>query len=176
MHYFLTPEDFKGFWNISQNKYTVKDLQCTIEMIQDEILCDLFGIEGYELFLADYDTELETFSNADYQYIYDVFESTVSDCCKPKKVKSRGIKDMLLGFTYRAYIAEQNERDTISGLVNTEHSNSTPVDNTTKFFNMLRRYNRSVDTYNAIVCYLHGNEDKFELFKLGCSKRYMNII
>ena len=176
MHYFLTTDDFKGFWNISQNKYTAKDLQCTIEMIQDDILCGLFGIDGYELFMADYDTVLETFSNVDYQYIFDKFETVVDSCCKKKKTKSLGIRDMLLGFTYRAYIAEQNERDTISGLVNTEHSNSTPVDNTTKFFNMLRRYNRSVETYNNIVCYLHSEEEKFELFNIGCVKRYMSII
>lgn len=173
--YFLSPSDFKGFYNISQQPALKADFQYFIEECQDEMFCSLFGLSGATHFVNDYDEGSGTFGNDKYQFIFDPFETEGDACCH--SIKSLGIKKMLLCFTYSRYVAEYDERSTAGGHVRNGYSDSDPLSFRDKFYNIERRYNKGVDIYNSILCYIINNIDDYPAFKNpGCSIDYLGII
>ena len=92
MAIFLSISDFQnGELAIGKNQFTSPVLQEYIDRIEPERLLNLLGATLFDAFIADYDTGTKTFSNPDFQAIYNAFYIDESHCV----IESKGMKKML---------------------------------------------------------------------------------
>jgi hypothetical protein len=158
----LTTQDFVGKYNLAINQYTESVLENAIEQTQDNILKKLLGYELASLFEADLVNGVPV-----SQRFLDLFnEQQIDIPCY--YLFSKGIKDMLLGFTYFDYVNEQSYRNTMSGAVKTNNDLSTPVIAWNKLTTI---YNSSIETYQAIQYFINQNLTVYPEYK-GVAKLY----
>ena len=156
--------DFEGFFNIAQDSYDRVDLQSFIDRNEDFYLCELFGNELKELFVADLTVVGSdgsvTPGSAIYQKIFEPF--CVQDSgvfCDP--YQSRGIKDILLGLIYNDYIKDQQIQNSVTGSVVFTNENSKTISFRAMHRVGEKRYNSSIASWKSIRRYICENQDTY---------------
>lgn len=149
---FTSPEDYKGFYQISGNSFDQTELQLYIDEVEPEILRDLMGCDLYDLFVADLVgnvPQTQRFINIFNAFCIDnpSFHNT--------QEKSKGIIEMLKGFVYFSYVKESDFANVITGNIKNAFSNSEQARSVEVGFN--DRYNRAIVSYKAIQWYMCEN-------------------
>lgn len=139
--------DFVGAYRISQNCFS--DLDVYIEENERKYIEDLLGSELSQEFISDLNAmQPQTQKFID---IYDPF--TEDDGISINR--SEGMKKMLIGMIYFDYVRDVNFKVTTGGV----KRNAVEVSNDvgTNEHDLWRRYNRSIETYNAIQGFICDN-------------------
>lgn len=157
---FTTVSDYVNKFEIHTNGVNTTKLTDYITRYEASYLVDLFGVELYNSWRADIDGGVPDPLNL---FLFDPFY--YQDCII---LKSRGIKDMLLGFIYFEFLKDLKTQQTISGGVKIKGENSTKAGYT----NVQQRYNESIDTYDAIRDYCIIKCSDYPTF-LGVPKSFM---
>ena len=147
---YLLPKDFNGYYDISKDSFTGGDLQTYIDNLEPTILRKLLGVELYDLFVADLDTN-NVPQTAIYKAIYDAFNVDYNKSI----VSSIGMLGMLKGFVYYEYMRDSQFASVITGKVKSEFANSTKAGFIE--FGLQERYNVAVQNACAIQWYICQN-------------------
>ena len=181
------PSDYKGEISITTNKYTKKDLELYIDDYELEIIEDLLGCELAELFIADLDVDNMP-QEPRFTAIYDKFCIDL-DCgdwsikwndlnyfySTNQNVRSIGMKEMIKRFVYVYFTREDKQKQTVSGGSVNESTAAREASNPER--NIVRQYNKAVDTHRAIQYYICNNEDGFEYDEFGgIRKDFLGIL
>lgn len=158
----LKTSDFTGIYKISKNQYTEIQLLDELFYFQNSYLSDMLGDELYKLFLSDLVNDYPT-----TQRFIDIFEPLKIEVCKTE-LKSKGIKEMLLGFSFFEFVRKQHIRNTVSGNVVNNNDLGTPASN---HFLLVSMYNKTLDTYSIIQEFIKQNIEIYPEFK-GIRKEY----
>lgn len=149
------PTDYTGRYAITKNKYNLLTIQQFIDLNENSILNNLFGVELFEL----YETGIIA-TDPIYTKLQDPFFYQ-TDC--GKVIESKGVKDMLLGFIYFKYYAERYAQASVNGNVVDNPENSVKANDMDS--NLIARQNEAVRTYRAIQEYIIDNLDVYPTFK-----------
>lgn len=157
----LQVSDFaNGKYVIPTNPLQTNDLQTYIDDIQRSYLLQLFGKKLYDLFIADLTGTPQVPQTAKYLKVFNPFEDQTDDIL----IISDGIKEMLKGFVYYIYLRDLVNRATTTGLTKVLHENSENVSGI--WYDLNRRYNEAVITYNGIQYYMDNiNPTDYTEFK-----------
>lgn len=123
--------------------------------VEFKIFNELFGVELYALFASN---------SADTRFSILIPQLAFTACSKP--VTTRGIKEMMKGFVYCAFIQEMQGTSTSIG-------KTTPKIEAGKLandLNVLAFYNESVQDFRKIQAYMMLNKDVYPEFN-GVYKR-----
>jgi hypothetical protein len=159
----LAPNDFTGRYAITQHPTNATKIQSYIDMIEPSIMNELFGVELLSLYTQGIIDEEEI-----YTKLLNPFFENLS--CG-KLIESKGIIDMLKGFVYFAYSAEDYSEVSVNGNVVQNNENSTKANDIES--SLYTKYNTSVKTYKAIQAYILENQDVYPTFK-GQRKSLLN--
>ena len=159
----LAPSDFIGRYAITQHQTNASKIQSYIDMIEPSILNELFGVELFILYAQGVINEEEI-----YTKLYNPFFENL-EC--GRLIESKGIVDMLKGFVYFAYYAEDYSDVSVNGNVVQSNENSTKANDIES--NLYLKYNTSVKTYKAIQSYILENQSVYPTFK-GQRKSLLN--
>lgn len=160
---FLTISDFTNKFEVTTGLYQNDKIQSYLDRYEDEYLVKLFGVELYDLFIADLDVNNEP-QDAKFVQIFEPFNYQEGFSL----LISRGIKDMLLGFLYFEYMKDLVVQTTSVGVVKPEEQNSKVVSAHTPIY---LKYNESIKTYNAIQEYILLNMTTYPEYR-GRQKQY----
>jgi len=167
MSQFILISDLKGRWNVSLNKYGEDDLELYIQSFEKEILTDLLGCELYALFIADCvadaDGRLIPVS-PEYIIIYEEICDTlslISPCCDSGKM-SYGMTDMLKSIIRFYWLRDQKYKQTVSGTSVMDSENSVVIKSL--HYGLTKQYNRGVESYQSIQCYIINNESTYPTY------------
>ena len=122
----ITSENMIGHFRIAINKHEKKDLQSFIERYEKKYLMDLFGPSLYDAFISDLGgASPQTPNTAPFTTIFTCFQ-----ICTPcgRIYNADGLLDMLKGFFYFHWNAENWLKKTSSGTTVVDSENSTPAD------------------------------------------------
>ena len=159
---YTTPNDYKGRFAITQHATNIQKIQDYINDVEPKIMNELLGVELYALFVQGYEDEEEI-----YTKLYNEFFENLP--CG--LIESKGIIDMLKGFVYWNYYAEDYASVSAVGNTVKDGENSTRASDIEA--NLYTRYNTSVKTYQAIQTYILANLDVYPTFK-GVHKQLIN--
>lgn len=136
---------------------------------QDTYIYKLLGAELGKLFLADLDANSPTTLSPRFQAIYDKFVVDVEECFSfsyygysvysGKIVQSKGIKDYIKYVIWFYFARNNNVIISLAGNKLSVGENSEP---SADGFNLVRNYNKAIDTGRAIQWYVCNNEDGHE--------------
>ena len=171
MSLILTTDDFStGRFKIPKNTKQTADLQVYLDRVEAEYLPQLFGVELYNLFVADYNSAPAGQPTAPrFILIFDPFLFQDDQ----RYLRSEGIKEMLKGFVYYLYLRDRITRVTTTGLKETKSENADNVSGTHHDLNS--RFNEAVESYQAMQSYmLNVDPDDYPEFK-GIVQRYNHI-
>jgi hypothetical protein len=143
----LTTSDFINKWELSQGMYSTNKLGEYIERYEQQYLRQLFGVDLYNAFVSDLDSNIPKSPNFKL-----VFDPLYVDENLYFMIESRGILDMLKGFIYFEYAKDLMNQQTPFGNVQQTTENSKVV-NTLQTM-MFARYNESITTYQNIRNYM----------------------
>jgi len=144
----LKVDDFgTGKYYIPVNPKQETNLQTYIDEVESTQLVQLFGVELYDLFIADLDAN-DVPQTARFTKIFDPFKDQTDDCL----TISDGMKEMLKGFVYYNYLRDLVRRATTTGLTEVFPENAKSVSGV--WFDLNRRYNEAVETYKVIQNYM----------------------
>lgn len=139
----LQPTDFdNGRFKIPTNSFQELDLLEYINRYELQYLPLLFGVELYELFIANLVAGVPT-----SQRFEDVFNAFLlqNDC---DYCNSEGMKEMMKAFIYFHYTRDTFTRNTTNGVKQTFSENSVSLD--TVSADLTTRYNEGVKTFDCI--------------------------
>lgn len=162
------PSDYKGSVRISQNGLDKSILQDYLTEKESEYLRELLGCELYDLYVADSVDGVP--QNTPYTTIFNPLCLPSGDC---KQGRSRGIKDMLIGFMYFEYVRDQHQINSSIGVSKSigVASELLNPDNT-----MVKRiYNKSIIDYQVIQYYICQNIGDFPTYN-GVKKEAISIL
>ena len=146
----LQDTDFnEGRFKIPTNTFQEDDLDSYIDRVEAYYLPRLFGVELYDLFIADLSVGTpQTPSDPRFTQIFNAFNDQTDDCF----TQSEGMIEMLKGFVYMTYTRDRVSRVTTDGIKVTTGENA---DNVTAIHHDLNsRYNESIHTYKVIQNYM----------------------
>jgi hypothetical protein len=144
----LNDEDFKnGRYRITVDPEQETDLDDTIETVENDILPQLFGVELYDLFIADLVAGVP--QSVRFVTIFDAFNDQTNGCI----TQSQGMKVMLKGYTYYDYVRDINGSVTPNGTKKKISENSTDMNGIQ--YDLTSRYNDGVRNYKAIQHYMN---------------------
>ncbi len=143
----LTTSDFINKWELSTGMYSTNKLTEYIERYEQQYLRQLFGVDLYNAFVSDLDSNIPQSPNFKL-----VFDPLYVDENLYYMIESRGILDMLKGFIYFEYSKDLMNQQTPFGNVQQTTENSVVV-NTLQTM-MYARYNESITTYQNIRNYM----------------------
>lgn len=154
----ITTDDFNsGSVRIPRNPNQSIDLSEMIDYVEEYYLPRLFGVELYELFIADLVGGVPVTPR--FVFVFDPFNDQTNDYF----VQSEGIQEMLKDFVYYHYGREQQTRLTTVGAkqVNSENSeNRSSIQH-----DLLQRYNNGMNSYKVIQEYMANiNPDDYPEF------------
>lgn len=156
----LSISDFEnGIYKIPVNPSQEVDLETAIKDAQNKYLPKLFGVELYNLFLAD--LALPTVGEPTAPRFVAIFEPLLEKV-GDFTFQSEGIKEMLKGFTYFHNIRELPTEVTTTGIKKTESDNSTNA--TAVNHDVARRYNDAVSIFKVIQCFIEEKEEVYPEF------------
>jgi len=157
---FTVIADYVNKFEVTTNGLNTAKLTDYITRYEESYLVDLFGVEFYDVWKPDIDGGTPTALNL---FLFDAFNYQDGVI-----LKSRGVKDMLLGFIYFEFLKDMKTQQTISGGVKIKGENSIKAGYT----NVQQRYNESIDTYDAIRDYCIIKPSEYPTF-LGIPKSFM---
>ena len=152
----LLNTDFTGKYHIALTKFNDSDIDAYIEKYEKKYLMKLLGVELYNLFIDELDT-----NNPPTTPIYKVIFDPLSfdDGCDI--IVSNGIKEMLKGFIYFHWVFDNQQQQTPIGTTKQSAENSLVLN-----INGLSvmRFNEGVETYQAIQRYIELNSSDYLSF------------
>ncbi len=156
----LDRADFVNKFEIHTMGANDTKLQAYIDMYEVDYLVDLFGVELYELFIANPNDVI-------YSRLLDpiLFQTNCG-----KIYNSKGIKDMLLGFVFFEFQRDSRVQQTINSAVKIKSNVSERAD--VLSMNLYGRFNESIETYKAIQEYLQENSTDYPTF-MGVDRGYI---
>lgn len=163
----IVASDFSGKWNIA--KSSNDELDAYIEMYEERFLIELLGKTLFDLFEADLTARVP--QTDPYKLIYNSF---VDDSLTGQFILfSDGMKDMLLALIYFEYVRDRQIKMPISG---PKREQSEVMSETSNTF-LIPKYNKGVDTYNAIQWYIIRHKDDWDVFEdfNGVCKEHMSL-
>lgn len=143
---FILTTDFKGDKYISQNVFTLEDLQYFIDLTQEKILKDLLGEDLYGKLLSDCTNNIP----ATTKYINLLNGKTYTETNESGQtvnVYYKGLKEMLRYFTFYYFMKEQPYKSTISGIMESNQENSTKISNMQLNRIIIQAYNKGIKLY-----------------------------
>lgn len=158
----LTTADFSTApFQLTLDPNQEADLLVLIQEVEDEYLPILFGLELYELFIADLALPVVGEPTAArFVKVYNPFNDQTDDIL----IRSEGIEIMLKSLVYFEYVRKLPVEVTTVGIKKTDSNNSVNV--TAVKFDLIRRYNRGIDTLKTLQYYmLDVNPDDYPEFK-----------
>lgn len=158
---YITVEDFVNKFEIHTIGIDDEKLTAYIDRYEAIYLIEMLGKELYDLFIAGV-----TAGTPIYITLYNPFVEQIN--CG-EILNSRGVEDMLLGFTYFEYQRDAKVQQTSIGTVKMKSENSERAGNLNT--NIFGRYNESIDTYKAIQQYILENISTYPTFR-GIEKGY----
>ena len=180
------PANYDGEVKLSQNQYSESDIKKYITEYEQEYLEDMLGCELAEELIADLDVDNNPV-DPKFTAIWDRFCINFTGVpihlhwhytdyygCR-RLVRSKGIEEMLQNFVYFHYGREQKEKNTPAGQVKNEYSASVEADYDQT--NLVRMYNKGLDSYIAIQYYIVDNPDGFDYDNFeGIKKEYLCLL
>lgn len=160
---FVISSDFIQKFELSTGMYSNPKIDEYIDRYEDQYLIQLLGVELYNLFIADLDSNNIPQSDR-FKKIFDPFNEQIGFSL----MMSRGIKDMLIGFIYFEYLKDLITKTTNVGVTKPQEQNSKIITAHTTIYG---RYNESIRTYNAIQEYILLSMNDYNEFK-GVQKLY----
>jgi len=161
----ISKSDFIGRWDVA--KYNKDNIDAYIEEYEERYLTELLGDDLYALFAADVDPITHQPVTPIYQNIY----NTISIEFGRLMYRSAGMKEMILGLVYFDYVRDNPIKQTMAGPVRPQSELATAAPMTFLY----RRYNDSIDWYEAIQRYIVANRGDYPTFK-GVYKRGASFI
>lgn len=152
---YVNSADFTGKYSITKNDFEAGKLDLYINDLEVISLQELFGVELYDLCVIGIAA-----SNAIYTKLRDPFTVQLED---GTLLKSRGIKNVLLGIIYFEYKTDGFTQSTITANTKSKNENAETANLFTA--NIQSRYNESIKSYHAIQCYILDNLDVYPTFK-----------
>jgi len=160
----IVKEELVGKFKTAINAYDGVD--SFITQYEKNYLYDLLGVELADLFIANLTNKVPV--AARFLALYNVIELDVY--CR---LRSAGMKDMLLGFIYFEYQRKQSVTPTITGNVRSLGENSTNI--SPDYSPLYLNYNSSISTYQIIQYYIGENSIDYPEYN-GVSKQKTSII
>lgn len=164
--------DFTGRWNVSLNKFGEDDLQEYIDSYTNEIMRDLLGCELMTLFSLDLVADVDgrdVPQTAIYIDIYaKICDDTLLTCCCgcDTNMDSYGMIDMLKSMIRFYWLRDQKYKQTVSGTSVMDSENSVVIKST--HYGLTKQYNRGIESYQAIQCYIDNNSTDYETYNGKC--------
>ncbi len=150
MSLFVQISDFgSGEILIATSSTTEVDLQTYIDTAELEILQEMFGLELYDLFIADLIAGVPQAARfiAVFDAFYDDTDALAGWCCGSSR--SEGIKKMLMRFIYFEFRREQPFQNTSTGTIASERDNARDAKGPE--YGLTKKYNIGVNSYQAIA-------------------------
>lgn len=154
---YLIPKDFEGYYDISTDSFSSTELTTYIDSLEPTILRRLLGVELYNLFLADLDTN-NVPQTPIYQAIYNAFDIDYNCTI----ISSTGMLDVLKGFIYYDYMRDSQFASVITGKVKNEFANSEKASFIE--FGLQERYNIAVQNASNIQWFICQNETDYPTY------------
>jgi len=154
----VVPENMIGHFRIAINKHQKNDLQSFINRYEKKYLIDLFGPDIYATFIADLGASSpQVPNNTPFTTIFDCFQ-----ICTPcgETYNCDGLLDMLKGFFYYHWNAEDWLKKTSSGTTVVDSENSTV--RASSQIGLANYWNDAVQNYELIQLYICQNIELFE--------------
>jgi len=167
----LQESDFEsGRFELPTNTYQEQSLTDYIDRVEAYYLPRLFGVELYDLFIADLSVGThQTTSDTRFVKVFENFNDQTDGIL----TQSKGMKVMLQGLVYYLYIRDRITVVTTDGIQNTASENATPVTGIGHDLNS--RYNESIETYKVIQNYmLCVDTDTYPEFE-GINERFNHV-
>ena len=155
----IVKSDFVGKFDLV--KSTTDKIDSYIATYEKDLILDLLGSELGQLFINDLTDKIPVTDK--YLTIFNPINTNLNDV----EVRSKGIKNMLLGLIYFEY--ERDNRYKVSNIgqvKNNPDSGSNDFDN----YHLFQRYNEAVVTYQNIQFYVSNNLETYPEYK-GLSKQ-----
>ena len=154
----LLNTDFKGYWNLSQNKFSLQDIDRDIAMYEKLYMCYIFGQDLSNLFYADLDVN----NMPQSQRFIDIYNALCVGqydclCGNSTHQESLGLKETLMGFVYYYHVINSQFKHTIAGTVVNQNEISSAVPNYDLHSIAEHRYNSSVKWSKAIQAFIKKN-------------------
>lgn len=150
MSLFVTTSDFyKGDILIAQSSDSEQNLTECIDVIELEVLQELFGSELYDLFIDDLDAGVPQAPRfvAVFDAFYDDTDNSIEWC--GTSYRSEGIKKMLMRFIWVKFLNDQPTKNTSTGTIKSDRNNA--KDARRAEYGMTTKYNIGVTSYQAIA-------------------------
>jgi len=179
----LTTDDFRtGFHALPLDKYN--QLQSYIDKFEPLILCQLFGSELYDLYVADLVDGVP--QSPRFLEVFNPFCKTVQIkyCCWKgiweydyesrwceELLQSEGIKEMLKGFIYFNYLPQLGNQQTPVGLTRKKVAASDMLSDKQVGRDAEQKLNQAIISYQAIQKFMCYNHDVYPEFD-GQAKGY----
>jgi hypothetical protein len=154
----VNDENLIGHFRIAINKHEKTTLDSFIQRFEKKYLIDLFGPDIYAAFIADLTpANPQTPQSAPFTTIFEFFQ-----ICTPcgQVFNCDGLLDMLKGFVYFHWNAENWLKKTASGTTVIDSENSTVRDSAT--IGLANYWNDAVLNYELIQMYICQNIELFE--------------
>ena len=169
----LQPSDFteNPIYNIALTLQADCELEAMIDDVEKNTLQELLGCELYTLFISD--LTVGTPQVPQTQIYIDIFDAFCFDhvLCGPQT--SKGMKDLLMAYTYFEWHRYNLNKSTSTGMVRGDSENSNSV--LAESFGTYDKYNRAVDSYRSIQQYIYDNSTLYPTFE-GRRKLYNSAI
>lgn len=140
----IVASDFKGKFAIPQTTYSI-GIDQFINDYEEYYLIDMLGADFY----ADFKSNLDVNKVPQAQKYKDIYNSFSKDY-GIKKYKSKGMKEMLLGFIFFDYMREIGFKATSAGMVTTSPDTSQKVN----YGSLYKYLNDATDSCNSIQTYI----------------------
>lgn len=148
--------DFVGNWQISGNTFTVTNLDTCIADNEKNFLYDLLGKTLADLFIADLLNHVP--QTAIYQKLYEPLWEKINGC----RLRTDGMKNMMLGLIYFEFMRKDPINSTITGPQRNSNENSDSMDGN---IGIINRYNKAVEDYKTIQEYCCANKTIYPDFE-----------
>ena len=169
----LQPSDFTDnpIYNIALTLQAETELDAMIEDVEKNTLQELLGCELYTLFIGD--LTVGTPQVPQTQIYIDIFDAFCFDhvLCGPQT--SKGMKDLLMAYTYFEWHRYNLNKSTSTGMVRGDSENSNSV--LAESFGTYDKYNRAVYSYRSIQQFISDNSTLYPTFE-GRRKLYNSAI
>lgn len=161
----IQKSDFTGKWDVA--KFNKDNIDAYIEEYEERYLIDLLGDDLFALFKADIDMTT-------HMPVTPIYISLYNNITVERGIhvfRSYGMKEMILGLVYFDYVRDNPIKQSMNGPVKIQSEVAQPSQTTFLY----RRYNESVEYYEAIQRYILDNLSDYPLFK-GVYKRRSSFI
>jgi len=144
--------DFTGRYKIPLNPKQDTELTDMITYVENKYLPTLFGVELYDLFIADLTVATPQIpQTARFTKVFDPFNYQENSSCI---YSSEGIREVLKGLTYFHYLRDIGVGPNTTGFNKADSENSTVI--SALAAGVTSRYNQGIDTYKIIQFYMYS--------------------